>query len=92
MDGCFTNLLRRVQNISRRQHFTLSQIYDDLQPLSVTFAKRRAQFAGNAFRAKGEIISDILLWKASTGRKLVFPDTISRDTGIKVDDLPVAMG
>ena len=52
-----------------------------------------AQFAGHAFRAKGEIISDILLWKASTGRKLNFPDTISRDTGIEVDHegLPVAM-
>ena len=24
VDGCYTNLLRRVQNISWRQHFTLS--------------------------------------------------------------------
>ena len=84
VDGCYTNLLRRVQNISWRKHFTLSQIYGDLQPLSVTLTKRRAQFAGHAFRANGEIISDMLLWKASTGRKLTFPDTISRDTGIKV--------
>ena len=90
-DGCYTNLLQRVQNISWRKHFTLSQIYGDLQPLSVTLAKRRAQFAGHAFRAKGEIISDILLWKVSTGRKLTFPDTISRDTGIKVGGLPAAM-
>ena len=69
----------------------MSQVYGDLQPLSVALAKRRAQFAGHAFRAKGEIISDILLWKASTGRKLAFPDTISRDTGIKVENLPAAM-
>ena len=40
---------------------------------------------------RGEIISDILLWKASTGRKLAFPDTISRGTGIKVENLPAAM-
>ena len=80
MDGCYTNLFRRVQNISWRQNFTLSQIYGDLQPLFVTLAKRRAQFAGHAFRAKGEIISDILLWKATIGRKLTVPDTISRDT------------
>ena len=91
VDGCYTILFRRVQNISWRKHFTLSQIYGDLQPLSVTFAKRRAQFAGHAFRAKGEIISDILLWKASLGRILTFPDTISRDTGIKVEDLPAVM-
>ena len=30
VDGCYTNLLRRVQNISRRQHFTLSQVHGDL--------------------------------------------------------------
>ena len=69
----------------------MSQIYGDLQPLSVTLVKRRAQFAGHAFHAKGEIIADILLRKASTGRKLAFPDTISRDTGIKVQNLRVAM-
>ena len=80
VDGCYTNLLWRVQNISWRKHFTLSQIYGDFQPLSVTLAKRRAQFAGHAFRAKAKIISDILLWKVSTGRKLTFPDTISRDS------------
>ena len=81
LDRCYTNLLRRVQNISLRQHFTLSQIYGDLQPLSVTLAMRRAQFAGHAFHAKGEIVSDLLLWKASTGKKLTFPVTISGDIG-----------
>ena len=90
MDGCYTNLHRRVQNISWR-HFTLFQICGDIQPLSVTLAKHRAQFFGHAFRANAEIMSDILLWKASTGRKLTFPDTISRDTGIEVEHLPAAM-
>lgn len=69
----------------------MSQIYGELQPLSVILAKRRAQLAEYTFLAKDEIISDILLWKASTGRKFTFPDTISRDTGIKVEDLPAAM-
>ena len=41
-------------------------------------------------------MSDLLLWKASAVRKLTFrdiisSDTISRDTGINVKDLPVAM-
>ena len=30
---------------------------------------------------------NILLWKASTGRKLTFSDIISRDTRIKIEDL-----
>ena len=64
-----------------RQHFTLSHI----------FPKHRVQFTGHASHAKVKVISD-LLWKASTGRKFTFPDTISRDshTGIKVEDFPDA--
>ena len=80
------NLLRRVQN-----NILETAIRGYLQPLSVTLAKRRAQFAGHAFRAKGKIISDILLLKGSTGRKLTFPDTISRDIGIKVENLSAAL-
>ena len=33
----------------------------------------------------------LLLWKILTERKLTFPDTVSRDTGIKVEDLPAAL-
>ena len=83
--------LRRVQNISWIHHFTLSQLYGDLQSLSVTITKRRVQFAGHAFRVKDEIITNLFLWKASIGRKLTFPDTISRDTGIKVEDILATM-
>ena len=90
VDGCYANLLRRVQNISWRKHFTLSQIYGDLQPLSVTLAKRTPQFAGHALRAKGESYLASSFGR-TTGRKLTFSDTISRDTGIKVDDFHAAM-
>ena len=91
LDGCYTNLLRRVQNISWKQHFTLKQIYYKLPFLSQRHKQRIAQFAGHSLRAKGELISDILLWKPSKGRKLTFPDVVSRYTGIEVQDLSVAM-
>ena len=67
VNSCYTSLFRRIQNISWRKHFTLSQIYGDLQPLSVTLAKRRAQFVGHAFRAKDEIISDISFGRLQQG-------------------------
>ena len=68
------------KNTSWRKHFTLSQIYGDLRPLSVTLAKRTPQFAGHALRAKGESYLASSFGR-TTGRKLTFSDTISRDTG-----------
>ena len=37
------------------------------------------------------MVSDLVFWKASSSRKLTFPDVISRDTGIEVKELPTAM-
>ena len=46
-------------------------------------------------RADAEVISSLLLWKPSygqsRGRKLSFPDVISRDTGLSTEDLRTAM-
>ena len=46
-------------------------------------------------RADAEIISSLLLWRPSyvksRGRKLSFPDVISRDTGFSSEDLRTAM-
>ena len=91
LDGCYTNLLRRAQNLSWRDHHTLDQIYGSIPKLSIQLAQRRARFAGHCFRADDEVISDLVLWKATNSRKLKYPDMISRDTGILVEDLPTAM-
>ena len=95
LDGCYTRLLMRVQNLSWKKHPTLKQIYGDLVPASSLVRQRRVQFAGHCQRATNEIISSLILWKPSAdgrrGRKLTFPDIICRDTGIKPEDLKVAM-
>ena len=91
LDGCYTNLLRRAQNLSWKDHHTLHEIYGTIPKLSERLAQRRARFAGHCYRAKDEIISDLIMWKASSSRKLTFPDVISRDTGIQVNELPTAM-
>ena len=91
LDGCYTNLLRRVQNISWKTHPTLETIYGKIPKLSLQLSQRRTRFAGHCFRAKDELNSDLILWKASNSRKLTYPDIISRDTSIPVKDLPTAM-
>ena len=95
LDGCYTRLLMRVKNLSWKKHPTLKQIYGNLTPASSLVRQRRTQFAGHCQRATNEIISSLILWKPHAegrkGRKLTFPDVISRDTGIGSDDLKTAM-
>ena len=95
LDGTYTRLLMRVKNLSWKNHPTLQQIYGNLPRVSAVLRKRRTQFAGHCCRVNKEIISSLLLWKPPItirrGRKLSFPDVISRDTGLCKEDLNTAM-
>ena len=95
LDGTYTRLLRRAQNLSWKSHSSISQIYGKLPRVSSLVKYRRVQFAGHCLRADAEIISSLLLWRPSygksRGRKLAFPDVITRDTGLSTEDLRTAM-
>ena len=95
LDGTYTRLLMRVQNISWKSHPTKAYIYNTLPPVSSLVQTRRVRFAGHCCRADQEVISDLLLWKPNSqnkrGRKLTYPDVISRDVGLKQEDLKNAM-
>ena len=95
LDGTYTNLLRRVQNIHWSSHATLREIYRELPPISARLAKRRLLFAGHCCRAEGEAVSRLLLWSPShlpvRSRRLTFPKVISRDAGLDVEDLRATM-
>ena len=94
LDGNYTNMLRRVQNIQWSEHATIQTIYGKLPRITSKLVQRRVQFAGHCYRADQEIISSLLLWTPpgqNHSNKLTYPDVISRDTGYKTEDLPVAM-
>ena len=95
LDGTYTRLLMRVQNMSWKKHPTKHQIYGDIPPISTIVAQRRAQFAGHCFRAKDQIISDLLLWRLPCpnrgSRPLTYPDMLCRDTGLTFDELGTAL-
>ena len=95
LDGTYTRLLMRAQNLSWKRHPSISDIYGNLPRVSALVRSRRVQFAGHCYRAKTEVISSLLLWKSSSdrgrGRKLSFPDVISRDTSIRTEDLGTVM-
>ena len=94
LDGCYTNLLKRVQNLDWRDHPTLNVIYHGLPRISSILTSRMLSFSGHCFRAKREIISDILLWCPAgpkRSRKHTFVDVLKRETGLENEELGTAM-
>ena len=92
IDGCYTNFLKRVQNLNWVNHPTLEQIYSGLSRISSVLTSRRLRFAGHCFRAKEQAISDLLLWSPiGQIRKLTFLDTLKRETGLEVEEIKTAM-
>ena len=94
LDGTYTNLLRRAQNIHWTQHATIKEIYGNLPRITSKLIQRRVQFAGHCFRAEEEIVSSLILWTppgTNHSNRLTYPGVISRDTNIKIEDLPAAM-
>ena len=61
LDGTYTRLLRRAQNLSWKSHPSIAQIYNKLPRVSSLVKYRRAQFAGHCFRADSKVISSLLL-------------------------------
>ena len=61
LDGNYTRMFRAALNISWKQHPTKKQLYGNLLPISQFIRERRARFVGHCWRAKDELISDVLL-------------------------------
>ena len=95
LDGTYTRLLMRVQNISWREHKTKAEIYGDIPPISSVVACRRTRFAGHCFRAKVQIISDVISLRLpcpNRGRRpLNYIDCIARDIGHDIADMQTLM-
>ena len=88
LDGCYTRMLRRVLNVSWKQHLTNKELYGALPPISSTIRKRRLKFAGHAVRAKDQTVSELVLWEPTQGttsrggQTKTFTDILKEDTGV----------
>ena len=94
LEGTYTNLLRRVQNIHLSEHVTKQRIDGNLPPISDTLMRRRLQVSGHCLREESEIISSLLLWNQRLpicNRKTTYPQALLRDSGIEVGKLGQAM-
>ena len=68
LDGNYIRMLPVIFNKFWRQHLTKQQMYDHQPPITKTIKIRRTRRAGNCWRSRDELISDVLLWTPSHGR------------------------
>ena len=95
LDGNYTRMLQVILNKSWRQHPT--RLYGHLPPITKTIHVRRTRHAGNCWRSRDELISDVLLWtptygRAKAGRPVrTYIQQLCEDTECSPEDLPEAM-
>ena len=97
LDGNYTRMLRAIWNKSWRQHPTKFQLYGHLPPITKTTQFRRTRHAGNCWRRRDDLISDLLQWTPTYGRSKAgqpartYIQQLCEDTGCSPEDLPEAM-
>ena len=92
LDGVYTRLLMRAQDVSWKDHHTVADMYRNITPTS----RRQHWFVGHCFCNKKLIISDLILWKLLSHRKgkrpLNYIDAVSHDTSSGYEELTTATG
>jgi len=89
LDGCYTRLLRKAQNVSWKQHLTNKALYNGLPNISNVIRKRRLKFAGHSYRQHEDPVSELVLWQPKHGKRNKgapvknFIDILKEDTGLK---------
>ena len=97
LNGNDTRMPRAILNESWRQHPSKQQLYGHLPPITHTIKLRRIRHAVPCWRSKDELISDILLWTLSHGRKKAwwpartYIQQFCADTGYRLEDRLGAM-
>ena len=90
-------MFRAILNKPWRQHPTRHQLYGYLPSIMKTIQVRRNRHAGNCWRSRDELISDVLLWTPTYGRAKAggsartYIQQLCDDTGCSPEDMPEAM-
>ena len=84
LNGSYKRLLRITHNVDWRAHARNSFLYGSgtIPPLPQTIAKTTLRFAGHAFRAKDQLVTDIMMFEPRpTASKLSYLKTLCHLTG-----------
>ena len=97
LDGCYTRMLRRALDVSWKDHITNKELYGDLPKITTQISKRRLQFAGHCKRSEGKIVSELVTWRPTQGRRSAgrptktFVDLLHQDTGFTTHEIEACM-
>ena len=94
LDGNYTRMLRAILNKFWQQQPTRRQLYGHLPPITKTIQARRTRHAGNCWRSRDEIVSDVLLWTPTYGQSKAartYIQQLCNDTGCNSEDQPEMM-
>ena len=95
LKGCYTKILRVVNNVKWQQRISNNVLYDNLPKITNTIATQRVSFAGHCFRSK-EVIHKLILWEPRFGKNTRRParnfiNQLTDDTNLDKEDLETAM-
>ena len=81
-------MLRKVLDVSWKQHLTNKVLYGNLDNISQVIRRRRLMFAGHSVRQKHlQPVSELVLWEPTHGHRgkgcptKTFVDILKTDTG-----------
>ena len=87
LDGCYTRMLRAALDISWKSHITNRELYGDIPKITAKITNRRLRFAGHCKRRKGSVVSNLITWQPTQGKR-----TAGRPTKTYVDQLQADTG
>ena len=97
LDGCYTRMLRAALDVSWKSHTTNKELYGDLPKITTNISKRRLQFAGHCKRSKGSVVSDLITWRPTQGKRRAgrptksYVDQLQEDTGYTTREIETCM-
>ena len=97
IDGVYTRMLRAALDVSWKTHTTNKELYGNIPPISHTIIERRLQLSGHCLGATNEVISEVILWEPTHGKRgrgrlaRTYIDQLVDDTGIQKEHLRMAM-
>ena len=95
LDGTYTKMLQKAQNMPWRHHMTNQELYGSLPRITNIARQRRLRLAGHVMR-HDEAANKVLLWKPDGPRRRCRPTTTlqnipEKDTNLSGTNLIVAM-
>ena len=89
LNGTYTRMLRKIQNVHWSSHTTNEVLYGELPAIADKIAAKRLQLAGHCHRHPELSTQKILLWEPKHGQRgrgrprTSYVDTLKKDTGAK---------